>query len=148
MYIFINTYIYICTYMYIYICIYIYLRVCVSLPFFGRCTGWRRRRGCIIFTGHFTQKSPMTSGSYAERDLQLTILCVDYRVAKTQRMPSLSRSFSAKEPCNWWLFCGKRPTTSGILSIRCVRRCVVAVVCARDEKFSIKIIGLFCKRAL
>jgi len=30
-----------------------------------------------------------------------------YRVAKTHRMPYLHRSFSAKEPYNLWLFCGK-----------------------------------------
>ena len=30
-----------------------------------------------------------------------------YRVAKTHRMPYLHRSFSAKEPYNYWLFCEK-----------------------------------------
>ena len=30
-----------------------------------------------------------------------------YRVVKMQRMPDLSRSFSAQEPYNQWLFCGK-----------------------------------------
>ena len=30
-----------------------------------------------------------------------------YRVAKTHRMPYLYRSFSAKEPCDEWRFCGK-----------------------------------------
>jgi len=32
----------------------------------------------------------------------------EYRVAKTHRMPHLNRSFSAKEPYNWWLCGGKR----------------------------------------
>ena len=31
------------------------------------------------------------------------------RVAKTHRMPYLCWSFSAKEPYNWWLFCGQWP---------------------------------------
>jgi len=34
-----------------------------------------------------------------------------YRVAKTNRTHSLYRSFSAKEPYNQWLVCGKRPAT-------------------------------------
>jgi len=34
-------------------------------------TGWRRPIGCFIFIGHFPPKSPMISGSFAERDLQL-----------------------------------------------------------------------------
>jgi len=34
-----------------------------------------------------------------------------YRVAKTHRMPSLYRSFSAKEPYNQWLFSAKCPST-------------------------------------
>jgi len=35
------------------------------------CTGWQRCEGCLIFRGHFPQNSPMISGSFAERDLQL-----------------------------------------------------------------------------
>jgi len=33
------------------------------------------------------------------------------------RMPYFNRSFSAKEPCNSWLFCANRPATEGIIRI-------------------------------
>jgi len=35
------------------------------------CTWWRRLVGCLLFVGHFPQKSPTIRGSLAESDLQL-----------------------------------------------------------------------------
>ena len=36
-------------------------------------TEWQRLIGCLIFIGHFLQKNPMISGSFAENDLQLEV---------------------------------------------------------------------------
>ena len=38
-------------------------------------TGWCRVTGCLIFIGHFQQKSPIISGSLAKNDLQLQASC-------------------------------------------------------------------------
>ena len=35
------------------------------------CTGWPRPTGCLIFIGHFLQKSPVIRGSFAKIVLQL-----------------------------------------------------------------------------
>ena len=37
--------------------------------------GWQKGTKCLIFVGLFLQKSPIISGSFAERDLQLKASC-------------------------------------------------------------------------
>ena len=45
------------------------MHLSLTVPIFAtHSTGWRRRRGCRIFVGHFLQKSSIISGSFAKKD--------------------------------------------------------------------------------
>ena len=57
--------------------------------------------GCLICEGHFPQKSPIISGSFAKRDLQLKGSCTSSSPCHRDSgewMPYFGGSFSEKEP--------------------------------------------------
>ena len=60
-----------CAHTYVYV--HIHMSMCTYICTFAANshTGWRRVIGCLMFVGHFPQKSPIVRGSFAENDLQL-----------------------------------------------------------------------------
>ena len=52
-------------------CLYYLTRSSLAPLIEGLCTRWQRPTGCLIFTGHFPQKSPKINGSVEKTNMQL-----------------------------------------------------------------------------
>ena len=64
--VYIRVYMYICIHTYSNMCISIYDGDALEVKSSGT-TRWCRVIGCLVFIGHFLQKSPIISGSFANK---------------------------------------------------------------------------------
>jgi len=95
-------------------------------------TGWQRDIGCLICIGHFPQKSPIISGSFAENHLQRKASyaswpsCMPIASFGDAQDTLSCRLFSAKEPLIIGLFSLSRHFLATLYAYRVFRICTHA----------------------
>jgi len=77
-------------------CVCVRERVCMRV-WERSSTGWRRHIECLLFTGHFPQKSSIISGSFAKNDCNLSHP-IGLRPSVYQSYLGLSFFFFKREP--------------------------------------------------
>jgi len=116
-----HKYSYVCISICICECIYVCMCICMYVYMYSACMHvcvytYTLRGISLLPIGSFLlllTKSYMCIHICLYINVYIQYICHAYRygVAKMRKMPYLSRVFSAKEPYNQWLFCGKRPAS-------------------------------------